>query len=173
MVGPKIFSKLLPGDRRSIGGTFILKCFPPVLGFSLKLSWCVQHLLLVIALCYVELLFHCTKPIICFQWISGMREHWGTALQEFTMLIMRCSTNWMVLLILHQYLHELCLHCQKLLNSRWRWWWWMWGNTSMTLVSSSSRYLTSNTNIQNLEISKLEYILKNFWTSSNISSSVK
>jgi hypothetical protein len=28
-------------------------------------------------LCNVELLLHGTKPIIGFQWISGMREHWG------------------------------------------------------------------------------------------------
>ena len=79
----------------------------------------------------------------------------------------------MVLLILHQRLHELCLHCQKLLNCQWRWWWWMWGNTSMTSASSSSRRLPSNINIQILEISMLEYILKIFRTSSNISSSVK
>ena len=55
----------------------------------------------------------------------------------------------------------------------------MWGNTSMTSASPSSRHLASNTNIQNLEISKLctyrdtKYILKIFQTSSNISSSVK
>ena len=67
-------------------------------------------------------------------------------------------------------LHKLCLHCQELLNSGWRWWWWMWGNTSTTSASSSSGHLLSN--IQNLEISKLEYILKIFWTSLNISSSV-
>ena len=102
-----------------------------------------------------------------------MREHRGMALQEFTMLITGCSTNLLVLLILHQRLHELCLYCQKLLNSRWRWWWWMWGNTSTTSASSSSRHLPSNTNIQILEISKLDYILQIFWTSSNISNSVK
>ena len=94
------------------------------------------------------------------------------ALEEFTTFITRCSTNGLVLLILHQSLHKLCLDCQKLLNSGW-WWWWMWGNTSMTSASSSSRHLPSNTNIQILEISKLEYILKIFWTSLNISSSVK
>ena len=43
----------------------------------------------------------------------------------------------------------------------------------MTSASFPSRHLTSNTNIQNLEISRLEYILKIFWTSSNISSSGK
>ena len=100
-----------------------------------------QHLLLVIALCYVELLFHCTKPIIYFQGISGMRKHRGAALQEFTTLVMWCSTNQLILLILHQSLHKLCVHYQKLLNSRWWWWWWMWGNTSTTSASSSSRHL--------------------------------
>ena len=89
------------------------------------------------------------------------------------MLVTRCSTHQLILLTLHQRLHKLCLHCQKLLNCRWRWWWWMWGNTSTTLASSSSRHLSSNTNIQILEISQLEYILKIFWTSLNISSSVK
>ena len=102
-----------------------------------------------------------------------MRKHRGTTLQEFITLVMRCSTNLLVLLILHQRLHELCLYCQELLNSRWRWWWWMWGNTTTTLASSSSGHLLSNTNIQNLEISMLEYILKIFWTSLNINSSVK
>ena len=101
-----------------------------------------------------------------------MRKDQGMTLQEFTTLVTRCSSNWMILLILYQSLHKLCLHCQKLLNSWW-WWWWMWGNTFTTSASSSSRHLTSNINVQNLEISKLEYILKIFWTSSNISSSVK
>jgi hypothetical protein len=42
------------------------------------------------------------KPIIGFQWISGMREHWGTALQKFTTLITRwCPSNWLILLVLH------------------------------------------------------------------------
>jgi hypothetical protein len=42
--------------------------------------------MLVITLCNVELLFHGMKPIISFQWISGMHEYWGTALQKFTTL---------------------------------------------------------------------------------------
>ena len=67
VIGSKILSKLLPSDRRSIGGTSIVKWLPPVLSFSLELSWSVQHLLLIIALRYVELLFHYMKPIICFQ----------------------------------------------------------------------------------------------------------
>ena len=75
VVGSKILSKLLPDDRRSIGGTSILEWLPPVLSFSLELSWSVQQLLLIIALLYVKLLLHFTKSIIYFQWISGMREH--------------------------------------------------------------------------------------------------
>ena len=50
----------------------------------------------------------------------------------------------------------------------------------MTSVSSSFGYLTSNTKVQNFRVFQvvdtyrdIEYILKNFWTSSNISSSVK
>ena len=38
MVRYEILSKFLSGDRRSISGTSILECLPPVLGFSLKLS---------------------------------------------------------------------------------------------------------------------------------------
>jgi hypothetical protein len=64
-------------------------------------------------LCNVELLFHGTKPIIGFQWIYGMREHWGMTLQKFTTLIMwGCPNNWLILLVLYQLLHKLCLHCQ-------------------------------------------------------------
>jgi hypothetical protein len=49
---------------------------------------------LIITLSNVELLLHCTKPIIGFQWISGMSEHWGMTLQKFTTLITRrCSSN--------------------------------------------------------------------------------
>jgi hypothetical protein len=93
-------------------------------------------------LCNIKLLLHSTKPIIGFQRISGMCEHWGTTLQKFTTLITWLSpSNWLILLILHQLLHKLRLHCQYLLNSWWRWWWWIWGNTSMTPASSSSGHL--------------------------------
>jgi hypothetical protein len=66
-------------------------------------------------------------------------------LQKFTTLIScRCSSNWLVLLIVHQSLHQLCLYCQKLMNSRW------WTSSTTTAsTSSSSRYLLSNT-ISNL-----------------------
>jgi hypothetical protein len=37
---------------------------------------------LIITLSNIELLFHRTKPIISFQWISGMSEHWGMTLQK-------------------------------------------------------------------------------------------
>jgi hypothetical protein len=88
MVSPEVLSKLLPSDCGSIGGVTILIRFPPILSFSLELSRSKQHLLPVITLYNVELLFHGTKPIIHFQWISGMREHWGMTLQKLTMLIM-------------------------------------------------------------------------------------
>jgi hypothetical protein len=53
-------------------------------------------------MCNVELVFHGTKPIIGFQWISGMHEHWGTTLQKFTMLITwLCPSNWLILLVLY------------------------------------------------------------------------
>jgi hypothetical protein len=75
--------------------------------------------MLIITLSNVELLLHRTKPIIGFQWISGMIEHWGMTLQKFTTLITRrCSSKWLVLLIVHQSLHQLWLYCQKLMNSR-------------------------------------------------------
>jgi hypothetical protein len=75
MVSHEVLFKLLPSDRGSISGATILIRFPPILSFSLELSKSKQHLLPVITLCNVELPFHGTKPIIRFQWISGMREH--------------------------------------------------------------------------------------------------
>jgi hypothetical protein len=118
MVSPKVLSKLLPGDCGSIGGVTILIRFPPILSFSLELSKSKQHLLPVITLCNIELLFYSTKPIIGFQRISGMCEHWGTTLQKFTTLITwLCPSNWLILLVLHQLLHKLRLHYQQLLNT--------------------------------------------------------
>ena len=62
VVRSKILPKLLLCDRRSISGMSILEWLPPVLSFSLELSWSVQHFLLIITLRYVELLLHCMKP---------------------------------------------------------------------------------------------------------------
>jgi hypothetical protein len=114
------------------------------------------------------------KPIISFQWISGMGEHWGMTLQKFTTLIThRCSSNWLVLLIVHQSLHQLCLYCQKLMS---RWW-----TSSMTMAStsSSSRHLSSNTipNLRDYHIKDnsrdRDQNLITFWTYPNFSSLVK
>jgi hypothetical protein len=87
IVSPDALSKLLPSDCGSIGGAAILIRFSPIPSLSLELSRSKQHFLPVITLYNVELLFHGTKPIIGFQWIYGMREHWGTTLQKFTTLI--------------------------------------------------------------------------------------
>jgi hypothetical protein len=93
-----------------------------------------------------------------------MSEHWGMALQEFTMFITWwCPSNWLILhilLILHQGLHELCLHRQELLNSQWRWWWWIRGNASMTPTSSSSGHLPSIINIQTLRFPSYQPLIK-------------
>jgi hypothetical protein len=174
MIGPKTLCKLLPSNGGSVCRTAILIWIPPVLSCSLKLSRSKQHLLLIITLSNVVLLLHRTKPIIGFQWISGMSEHWGMTLQKFSMLITRmCSSNWLVLLIFHQSLHQLCLYCQEFMNSRW------WTNSTTTVsTSSSSRHLSSNT-ISNLRDYHIidnsrdrERNLITFWIYSNFSSSV-
>src|SRR6185436_5396391 len=58
---------------------------PPVQSCTSQLSCCVQDSLPIIALGDVQLVLHCTEPVVCLKWVRRVRERWRVTPQELYM----------------------------------------------------------------------------------------
>jgi hypothetical protein len=68
---PEALMELVPRESITIPSWVGL---PPVKSGTSQLPCCVQNSLPVVALCNNQLALHRTKPVVCLEWVRGVRE---------------------------------------------------------------------------------------------------
>jgi hypothetical protein len=101
---------------------------PPVESGASQLPCCVQNPLPVIALRNNQLALHRTKPVVCLEWIRGVREGWRMTSQEIRTPVTRLRRRrrrWLGVNLLQslngivQGSHHLHLELEELLGGQW------------------------------------------------------
>jgi hypothetical protein len=134
---PEALMELDPGERVTVLSWVGL---PPVESGASPLPCCIQNPLPVVALCDNQLALHRTKPVICLEWVRGVREGRRMTSQEIRTPITRLrwwGRRWLGVDMLQslnsivQGSHHLHLELEKLLRGQW---WWHRQRLTSTLV---------------------------------------
>jgi hypothetical protein len=125
VAAPEALTKLDPGGRVAVLSRVGL---PPVKSGASQLPCCVQNLLPVVALRNNQLALHRTKPVICLEWVRGVREGRGMTSQEIRTPVTglrRRRRRWLSVDLLQslngvvQGRHHLHLELEELLRGQW------------------------------------------------------
>jgi hypothetical protein len=122
---PEALTELDPGERVAILSRVGL---PPVESGASQLPCCVQNPLPVVALCNNQLALHRTKPVVCLEWVRGVRKGRRMPSQEIRTPVTglrRRRRRWLSVDLLQslngvvQGRHHLHLELEELFRGQW------------------------------------------------------
>jgi hypothetical protein len=122
---PEALTELDPGERVAVLTRVGL---PPVKSGASQLPCCVKDSLPVVALRNNQLALHRAKPVVCLEWVHGVREGWRVTSQKIRTPITGLRRRWrrwlgvdmlQSLNSIVQGRHHLHLELEELLRGQW------------------------------------------------------